>query len=357
MSPAEDKLAAAAGQSTTRAEPGVPASPWQRLWLAAKGGGWALHIVYLGAAWVITKVYWHMTLQLDVATIDMMVDGTAEAPFAHRILMPWVLRTLCRVNEVGDPVLADLGVRIFILYGLMVLLRRWMRHFVAPALADLSPLLLGIILPGTFDWYWPYDFAGFFFWTACLLALLERRHWVYLLCFTVGSLNRETTALLIGIFAVTQWEALGRRRTLLWAAGQGVVFAAIALSIRLLVHPHGGEFVEVHLLENLWFMAGQNGLGLFENWMTMLSAFGFLWILAPWRWHRKSFFLRRACWLLPVAAVANLVLGRLAEPRLWNEWLPIVMALAAQTVAQFVTEEQLAPRVELRHAPSEHEAR
>ena len=342
MSSGQDKLAATTGQSTARAEPGARASTWLRLWFAAKGGGWALHIVYLGAAWVITKVYWRMTAQLDVATIEMMVDGTAEAPFAHRILMPWVLRTLCRVDGVGDPMLADIGVRILILYGLMVLLRRWMRHFVTPILADFSPLLLGVILPGTFYWYWPYDFAGFFFWTACLLALVERRYWLYLLCFAVGSLNRETTVLLIGIFAVTQWEELGRRRTLLWAAGQGVIFVAIALSIRLLVHAPGGEFAEVHFLENLSFIAGRNAVSPFENWMTMLSALGFLWVLAPWRWRRKSVFLRRACWLLPVAAAANLVLGRLAEPRLWNDWIPIFMALSGQTVAEFAREEHAA---------------
>ena len=357
MPSGDDKLAITAGQSAPRAEPRAPTSTWQRLWLAAKGGGWSLHVVYLGAAWVITKVYWRMTAQLDVATIDMMVDGTAEAPFAYRVLMPWVLRTLCRFDGVGDPMLADVGLRVLVLYGLMVLLRRWMRHFATATLADLSPLLLGIILPGTFYWYWPYDFAGFFFWTACLLTLVERRYSLYLLCFILGSLNRETTVLLIGIFAVTQWEELGRRRTLLWAAGQGVIFVAIALSIRLLVHAPGGEFAEVHLLENLSFIAGRNALSLFENWMTMLSALGFLWILAPWRWRRKSVFLRRACWVLPVAAVANLVLGRLAEPRLWNDWLPIFLALAAQTVAEFAREEQAAQPAAFGSASREPAAR
>ena len=121
--------------------------------------------------------------------------------------------------------------------------------------------------------------------------------------------------------------------------------------------PYGGELVEVHLLENLRFLAGRNALGFFENWMTMFSALGFLWGLAPWRWHRKSVFLRRACWLLPVAAAANLVLGRLAEPRLWNEWLSICMALAAQTVAEFTREERAARSAAFGSAAREPAAR
>lgn len=308
------------------------------LWAEVKAGRWSLHLLYLGAAWIITKVYWETSLQLSFATLQMMVDGTAEAPFAYRVLMPWVLRTVCHLNGINDPVSADFGVRIFVLYALMLLLRRWMRHFVAPALADLSPLLLGVILSGTINWYWPHDFAGFLFWTGCLLALMERRYGWYLLSFTLGSLNRETTFLLIGIFAATQWEALGQRRTLRWVAGQSALFVAIAVAIRLLVHAPGGELVEMHLLENLHYMAGSD-LGLVENWIVMLSAVGFLWLLAPWRWRSKHVFLRRACWLLPVAAVSNLVAGRLAEPRLWNDWIPIAIALAGQNLTEFAARE------------------
>jgi hypothetical protein len=319
-------------------------SRWAELWAELKAGRWSLHFVYVGAAWIITKVYWQTSIQLDVATLKMMMDGTAEAPFAYRVLMPWVLRTVRHLNGVNDPLLADFGVRIFVLYALLLLLRRWMRHFVAPALADLSPLLLGIVLTGTVGWYWPYDFAGFLFWTGCLLALVERRYGWYLVSFTLGCLNRETVFLLIGIFATTQWEVLGRRRTWCWVAGQSVLFVAIAIAIRLLVHAHGGELVEYHVPENLEFMAGRTALGPLEDWIIILSGLGFLWALAPWRWHSKHLFLRRACWLLPVAAVSNFVVGRLAEPRLWNDWIPIALALAGQNLTEFAEEEKAAAR-------------
>lgn len=296
---------------------------------------WPLYAVYLGASWIITRIYWQVTIQLDVASLERFVAGTAEAPFAYRVLMPWAMRGLSSLNGTNDLVLTDVGLRVLALFSLMLLLRRWMHHFVQPLLADVSPLLLGVLLPSSFDWYWPYDFVGVVFWTACLLAMVEQRYRLYLVLLVIGTLNRETTAFLIGVFAATRWRVLGPRRTLLWAAAQSAAILAVLIGLRLAIRPHGGELLEIHLLENLQFFMGGNHIGLFENWMLVLSTMGFIWVLAVWRWKTKSAFLKRACWTLPAVAVATLVAGRVAETRIWNEWIPIALALAGQTLMEF----------------------
>ena len=311
---------------------------------------WPLYGVYLGAAWTITRIYWHTTQQLDVANLARFGAGTAEAPFAYRVLMPWTLRGLSALNGTNDLVLTDIGLRVLVLFGLMLLLRRWMRHFVPPVLADTSPLLLGVLLPGAFDWYWPYDFAGILFWTACLLALVERRYKLFFALLVLGAFNRETIAFLVGIFAVTQWHTLGPRRTLLGSAAQLGAVLAVLVGLRLVVHPHGGQPVEIHFAENLLFLVGANHTGLFENWMLLLSTLGFTWMLAIWHWRAKSLFLRRACYLVPAAALATLVAGRVAEVRIWTEWIPIALALAGQTLMEFSASEQ-EPRRELAPQP------
>lgn len=310
-----------------------------QVWAEVARGRWALLGAYLGTSWVVARVYWQTTHQLDTATIEQFVAGTADKPFAYRVLMPWVLGWANRLNGVDDLVVTDIGLRVLVLFGVMVVMRRWLRHFVDPVLADVGPLLLGVMLPGTFVWYWPYDFAGILVWTVCLLALVERRYALYLLVFTVGTFNRETTFLLIGVFGVTQWEALGARRTLRWAGVQVAIFAAIFVGLRLAIHPADGDAMEWHLLKNAAFLIGQKGPFVFEGYMTMLSALGFVWLLAPWYWGRKSLFLRQACWIIPVHAAAILVTGRLVEPRLWNEWIPVVLAMAGQTLMAFRREE------------------
>ncbi|UCC67035.1 MAG: hypothetical protein JSV79_07740, partial [Armatimonadota bacterium] len=212
---------------------------WARAWATEAAARWALYGVYFGAAWVITRAYWKLTQQLGTATIEMFAEGTASKPFAYRMLMPWLLGWLNRLNGADDLMLTDIGLRVLVLFGVMVMIRRWLRHFVDPLLADVGPLLLGVMLPGTFVWYWPYDFAGILVWAVCLLALVERRYVLYLLVFAIGTLNRETTCFLIGVFAVTQWEALGARRTLRWVGVQAAIFAAIFIGLRLALHPAG----------------------------------------------------------------------------------------------------------------------
>ena len=307
------------------------------LWAAVARGNWSLYAVYLGMAWVITRVYWQTAVQLDAASIQRFAAGTAEAPFAYRVLMPWVIRWVSKLNGTGDPVLSDVGLRVLVLFALMALLRKWMRHFVAPPVADLSPFVVGAALLGTVGWYWPYDFADIAFWTACLLALVERRYLLYLAVFTVATFNRETTFFLFLIFISTQWRVLGPHRTLRLGAAQLAIFLAISSGLRLLLHPPGGELVEIHVRENLDFLLGRNLLGAFENLMLMSAGTGYLWLLAPWRWRSKSDFLRRACWALPPFALLVFVGGRLGEPRLWNAWLPIVLALSGQTLMAFST--------------------
>jgi len=298
-------------------------------------GRWALYAVYFGGSWVITRIYWNVTQQLETATIEMFAAGTADQPFAYRVLMPWLMGWTNRLNGVDDLMLTDIGLRVLVLFGLMVLMRRWLRHFVDPLLADIGPLLLGAMLPGTFVWYWPYDFSGILVWTVCLLALVERRYALYLAVFTLGTFNRETTFFLIGVFAVTQWGTLGARRTSRWVGVQGAIFAAIFIGLRLAIHPADGEAVEWHLFKNAGLLVGLRCAFPFESWMIMLSALGFFWLLAPWHWSRKSVFLRRASWIMPVHALAILVTGRLVEPRLWNEWIPIVLAMSGQTLMEF----------------------
>jgi len=311
------------------------AGRWARAWAAVADGRWALFAVYFGASWVVTRIYWNVTHQLDTATVEMFAAGTADKPFAYRVLMPWVIGWVNRLNGVDDLMLTDVGLRVLVLFGVMVVMRRWLRHFVDPLLADVGPLLLGVMLPATFVWYWPYDFSGILIWTVCLLALVERRYALYLAAFALGTFNRETTFFLIGVFAVTQWEGLGARRTLRWAGAQLAIFAVIFIGLRLAIHPANGDAVEWHLVKNAAFLIGKDSVFPFEGWMIMLSALGFLWLLAPWHWSKKSLFLRRTCWIVPVHAAAILVTGRLVEPRLWNEWLPLALALAGQTLMEF----------------------
>ena len=325
-----------AADTTTapRARSAISSASWAQIreWLT--NGRWALPGVYLGAAFLITNLYWQGTEQLETATIEKFVVMTADKPFAYRVLMPYIIGVTAELNGLS-PRYADFCLRICILFGTMLLLRRWLRHFVDPLLADGLPLTLGIILPWSFLFYWPYDYSGILIWTAALLCLVERQRYLYLLVLLLGILNRETAFFLIPIFALTQWETLGKRRTLKWVGVQLAIWVTIFVGLRLLIHPRGGGGVELHIAANFEYLTRGYGLGPFEQWMRLLSGLGFMWLLAPWHWAKKSLFLRRACWVIPVQFAVLFVVGRFVETRLWYNWIPICLALAGQSLMEF----------------------
>ncbi len=307
----------------------------QRAWDWVAQGRWAIHALYLGTAFLITSLYWQSTEQLATATLDKFVGGVANKPFAYRVLMPYIIGVTAELNGFGNMQMADVPLRILTLFGTMLLLQRWLRHFVHRLLADVMPLLLGVILPWSFLFYWPYDFSGILLWTACLLCLVERQYYLYLLLFILGVLNRETAGFLMFIFATTQWQSLGQARTLRWVGAQLAIWLAIFIGLRLFIHPRDGEAVEIHVLNNLLYLVRGYGLGPLEHWLRLLSGLGFLWVLAPWYWSKKSPFLRRACWVLPGFFLAMLVVARFVETRVWYEWIPIAMALSGQSLMEF----------------------
>lgn len=312
---------------------------WNIAWQWVRRGRWSLYAVYLGAAFLLTGLYWETTIQLHTATIEMFVAGTANKPFAYRVLMPWLLGLVSGLNNIEDLKLVDVSLRVTTLFGTFLLLRFWLRYFVHPLLADVGPFLLGIILPWSFLFYWPYDFSGLLLWTACLICLVQRKYVLYLLLFALSTLNRETAFFLIGIFAATQWEKLGWRRTLQWTSAQFAVWLGIFISLRMLIHPIAGDPVEIHMLDNFVYLTRGYGYGPFEHWLQLLSGLGFLWLLAPWRWAEKSTFLKRACWVLPFHAASLFIVGRLVETRMWYEWIPIALAMSGQSLMAFAKQD------------------
>jgi hypothetical protein len=318
------------------------AAPLARVWEELAGGRWALYVIYVGSAWLITQLYWQLVIELDTATLAKMVAGEAKSPFQYRVLMPFLIGIVSAANGDLPLDLADKALRVGALFGAMILLRHWLRYFVTPVLADVMPLILSAILPWSFDFYWPYDFSGLLLWTGCLVLLFERRYEWYLWLFAIATFNRETTFFLIGIFAATQWEALGRRRVLEWTGRQLMIWVLILVGLRVAIPTQEGDPLEFQFWANCVYLASGVWLCLVEHWLTLLAGAGFMWVLVPWHWRKKSLFLRRACWVLPAYAVGMLIVGRLVETRLWYEWVPIVMALAGQSLMEFWNQERKA---------------
>jgi hypothetical protein len=161
----------------------------------------------------------------DALMVADIVEGRAPAPFAYRLLVPYILYTAGNTLAVH---LAWYAVTLSIFY---MLLWTWAARWNARPIAAvaLAALVFQIML-ATFH-YGSYSTLEWILWLAGLLLITgknrqpESSHLIlYGLLIAVGTLNRETTGLLLGL----SWVALYPRRIRLH-----IVYAFIAVVVYL----------------------------------------------------------------------------------------------------------------------------
>ncbi len=70
---------------------------------------------------------------------------------------------------------------------------------------------------------------------------------------------------------------------------------------------------------------------------TLLSCFGFIWILIPLFWRRLSDrFPRQVLWVAPPFLLSLLLFGNIDEMRVYAELLPVILIPAIMIVAEIL---------------------
>jgi hypothetical protein len=291
------------------------------------------------------------------ASLERVLSGTADNPFGQRVLLPWTIRGIegltprplesaiedrCAASTFGKYLIAhvfvgrelayeallELALMYACLLGFAWFLFRSARELFPDALgyAIVAPFLGLASVPPWWQQLYIYDYATLLVWAACLCHLQARRWDRYLLWFTLGMLNRETTVFLLLPFLLCGWRVLPRRTLWSLAATQGAVALVIKVSLMIGYAGNGGDVA-------LWNAAGQikhllvapYGLA---PWITFLCVV----LLLSYRWPEKPLVLKcQLLTLLPLGA-AYLIAGRPGEYRVFLEIIPAASLLATHTV-------------------------
>jgi len=292
-----------------------------------------------------------------------MVQGTAHKPFVYRALVPFVVRHVStslpegvrsgidryvRDPLIGQPPLArlklnldtvdwtELLVAVGVWY-LSVIGFAWAFKKLARSVYELDERFLDVLalaavaaLPTLFRYYsYIYDFTHLFLFTACLVALRQRRWALYLTLFIITTFSKETSALLIAIFAVAWARSLPRGTFAALVVAQLLIFVGIKWLLALQFDSNPGGFVRFNLLQhNLWMHPYR---------IPQFVALGIIAIGIARDWARKPLFLRQ-CFLVivPVLLFLGLFLGYFDEYRIYYEAYPVVLLLLAPVVAQLL---------------------
>lgn len=184
-----------------------------------------------------------------------------------------------------------------------------------------------------------YDLPSLAFFTGALYLIYTRRHplWFAAL-FLVATTNRETTLLLLPVYAIDRSVVAGRirwRRLFAWRT-MAVVLPLLAAWIAWEV------FVRHHFAHNRsefyprlnWNM---KSILVPQAWPQMLSACGYLLPFVVVMWRRvPDPRLRAWLWIVPLWVVFMFSYGILVETRVFGELIPLVVCCTALIVEEML---------------------
>lgn len=231
---------------------------------------------------------------------------------------------------------------------------RW--HVITPII---YPIVL-ILCVGTYvlhtiqNFRFIYDLPSLAFFSAALWIIYFRKpKWMFVLLFLIATVNRETTLLLLPVYALSEtvkgghkdWSRLWATKTLAVLLPLGLFWLAWQFEVRRIFAGNVSEFYP-RISQNVEFLFSPRA------WPQMLGACCYLLpvILVSHR-HLRDAQLRAWLWALPIWFGFMFVYGILIETRIFGELIPYVACTAA-----LIAEESIAVRLRAPFLHRPHES-
>jgi len=267
-----------------------------------------------------------------------MVGGSAPAPNQYRPLTPWAAQVLSYVMPSGNPVAAYFTtlfgvpagmVEIVAVYatlrGLLtgvtlICFDRYLRTWLSPGAAAAGAMCLAAILPFTYlRVVQESDPVNLLVFVLAFWALARERDLLLIPLVLVGTLNRETTAMIPGLYLVARWGQKPPREVAWRTAALAAAWAA-AYGGMVLIYGQREYYCNVVMVwRNLssWVPTAHVGL-----------LFGAMWVLAFLGGKKGPLLLRRSLWLLPPYLVLHYIVAMVIEARLFLPFAPAIIPLS-----------------------------
>lgn len=314
-------------------------------------------VAYVAVSLLFTWLYHRATVPWTPADFEACALGTGPDPtyqalFGCRMLVPALARFLNRVLGCGFSA-GFMGLMAASVVGTLFAYRRYVSNFLP--LRRATPLALLIVYPMAWnycvlnDLYYPFDVPSILFFVLGLDSVYRRNWPTLVVALVLGSLNRDTSCLLIVAFVACVGAELRLRKAVAHTAAQ----VAICLGVTWLVHAtHGagpvkplGEHLatNANIIKDMLLLRGHA----LRDWVKLLTLFGGLWLAVPWVLRGLPTFLRRALVVVPAFMAAAAVAAVIDEVRQYGELIPIVLTpllYAAPHVMTTAPEPSGAPR-------------
>jgi hypothetical protein len=292
---------------------------------------------------------------------DDTLYGKAPRPFAMRPLAAWVIRGAIEITpaRLRDYVETTGGNWIQTIYGpnkrrempmangiyehliALLITATWLcafswvceklwHCFYRPSFpqAKIFSLVAVLGLPVFFKYHsYLYDFPSLCLYALCLY-LMARRNWAaYFLVFFLACLSKETSLLLIGVFAIYHigWFRTNPRAYWLSLAAQALIYVPVRIAIGTLYRYNPGSVAEFHLFDhNIHVLLTRYDIQAAVAWLFVSACVLDGWPAKPW-------LLRVATGMILPLVVVSLFFGYLDELRVYYEVYVPALLLGAYT--------------------------
>jgi len=308
-------------------------------------GGVALAII-ISVAGVVAYVYMR---QVDLPNYEWrldnhrhVLDGTAVAPYRYRIFVPLVCEALMRLFSVALPFKYSfvLSFALYdaaaILFFFMVLFA-WLRTWFSRERSLVGLLFVAAVIPMVCrdHSYQPWSLLEPGLFTAGLLAIHRRRHWLLALITAVATLNRETAIFIplafffsnvdlggsagSSIARVRKWPILCAGYIFIWA----FVYGALRVFRGATPHMYTLGEIWTHNMDKYTMLYSPGSIVLF------LGAF---WAFAAMGYRHAPIFLKRVAWITPLYVITIVLFGMWNQVRLLMPLYSILVPLGLSYV-------------------------
>lgn len=311
-------------------------------------------VVLLALCFFVFAIYLNVTNigSNQRASLLKMMAGTADLPFQSRVLVPAIIKILTNVlpvnlfsqiefplfataiNNLSDhtPETLPAWLAVFLmlaaLIGSVFALQLLMRKLGFPSRAiyfwsALYPLTFMVFFLAAYI----YDFPSLFLFSAALYTLAPPKpneshslhKWLlYLVLFSLATLNKETSLLLLLVYALVYFGKLKTAEFVQWATAQAVIYAGVRYWLLNLYSNNPGSAVEYY-----WPLYLEYPLLL----LISLLALVLLCFFIVRGWNSKPLFLRRALVISAPLVLLYFLFGYPLEIRVFLEAYPVVYLL------------------------------
>jgi len=258
-----------------------------------------------------------------------VVHQKVDGPFVYRVLVPYLEWTLLQTTSL--PVLTiDFFIKVLALAACQWVFWSYLMVWFSRMESLLGVLLLSLFIMAGLSigaGPWPSETTDILnilaFALSLQLCLAGRFLWL-LLVLAIGTLNRETTWLVLPLVA-----AVARSRRLIWFLGATAAVAVPYILLRLMIEsPNPVWWTTDSLAKNIPFLSAASTTDAIFSNVRMVLLLGPFLLLGAFRFRENPGFLKLTAWIIPPYIVVHYLFGRVTEIRLWVPLLLVLIPLA-----------------------------